>query len=111
MVLEEDFEKFVKNDSNLNRLLIMSSFKRTYKLLVSMNLNIPIICSDWIKNNLPIFQNGYFKYQNIQDSIYKYFLKTDKKGKLFDQLKFSYIFRKNLKHGFLKDFVIFGNHF
>lgn len=92
IIMEDDFEKF-QSSQNENKILVMSFFKRTYKLLVCMNKNIPIMSIDWMNN---LCQNGYNE-KDMED----YFLQRKNKYSFFNQLKISYFYRKKLGHGFM----------
>ena len=85
------------------RVLVMSGFKRTFKLLMSVNLNIPVISVEWLEC---LTSNTS---SQPQVSPERFFIKrTSVGGSNYDQLKAAYFYRKTLKTGFLFGHVILG---
>lgn len=114
----EDFEKFVNaenKDSQIQKVLIMERYKRTYKLIVAMNKNILPLDYKWaedVAKNKNIFSNPcdhfieYPKDQKIFPGYNKFnvvgwFKLHSHKFKI--NLKQSYLMRKQSTFGFLEN--------
>ena len=80
----------------------MSFFKRTYKLLMSVNLNIPVVSVSWLQCLISKSEN------KNQIALERFFLKRTDRGFNFDQLKAAYFYRKTLRKGFLEGYTIIG---
>lgn len=96
--IEEDFEAFRNWKGPGQRILLMKSFKRTLKLIVSVNLNIPVVGMDWVETLIE--KNG----SNM--ALDRFFLKKHKYCGVYDQLKAAFYYRKSLGKGFLTNHVI-----
>jgi hypothetical protein len=80
----------------------MSFFKRTFKLLMSVNLNIPVVSFDWLE--------CLSSQANVQVSPERFFMKRPE-ARNYDQLKAAYFYRKTLKTGFLFGYTIIGDYY
>ena len=101
VLIEDNFDKFMSSQNLLKRVLVMSHFKRTFKLLMSVNMNIPVVSIDWLDSLI-----------TNQDSVSleRFFLKrTNRSNVNYDKLKAAFFYRKHLKRGFLTGHNIIGN--
>ena len=114
----EDFEKFVNTgdqDPQIQKVLIMEKYKRTYKLIVAMNKNILPLSYKWIADvatNKNIFSNpskNFIEYPNDQKILPGY-NKSNVVGwfkhhshKFTVDLRLSYLKRKQSSQGFLEN--------
>lgn len=105
----ENFEDFVNTEADsesVQKVLIMSEYKRTYKLIVAHNLNIPILKYEWILSvadqSKVIHEIENFlvkspvKMKNVRKSGIK------KETKAYDPV----LVRKPPKSGFLKGYNV-----
>ena len=114
----EDFEKFVNEgneDPQIQKVLVMKKYKRTYKLIVAMNKNILPLNYDWIldvSKNKNIFsnpcdyfisfpQNGKILPGYNKSNIVGWFKHHSHKFKV--DLEQSYLMRKQSPFGFLEN--------
>jgi hypothetical protein len=114
----EDFEKFVNTgneDSQVQKVLIMGKYKRTYKLIVAMNKNILPLSYGWaedVAKNKNIFSNPcnfFIEYPQDQkilpgynkSNVVGWFKHHSHKFKI--NLQSSYLTRKQSIYGFLEN--------
>lgn len=114
----EDFEKFINSGEEtpeVQKVLIMSKFKRTYKLIVAMNKNVLPLNYGWVEDvarNQNIFSNPcnffveYPRDQKIlpgynKSNVVGWFKHHSHKFKI--NLKCSYLTRKQSICGFLEN--------
>ena len=100
--IEENFTKFLEWPIPCRRVLVMSFFKRTFKLLMSVNLNIPVVSVSWLQALISGSGN------QSQVALERFFIKRTDHGFNFDQLKAAYFYRKTLRKGFLNGHTIIG---
>lgn len=91
--IEEDFEKFKNWKGKAQRILLMKSFKRTFKLIVCVNLNIPVLGMEWVEHLI--------EKKAANFGLDRFFLKRHQDSQAFDQLKAAFYYRKSLGKGFL----------
>ena len=100
--IEENFNKFLSWSKPSRRVLVMSFFKRTFKLLMCVNLNIPVVSVTWLQ----CLTND--SGSQTQVALERFFLKRTEHTYNFDQLKAAYFYRKTLGKGFLHGHTIIG---
>lgn len=101
--IEENFRRFLDWRRPSRRVLVMSFFKRTFKLLMCVNLNIPVVSVAWLQ-----CLTDHSRSQ-AQVAVERFFLKRTDRSLNFDQLKAAYFYRKTLGKGFLHGHTIIGS--
>lgn len=100
--VEENFTRFLAWPTPSRRVLVMSFFKRTFKLLMCVNLNIPVVSVAWLQ--CLTSHSG----RQTQMALERFFLQRTDRGCNMDQLKAAYFYRKTLGKGFLHGHTIIG---